>query len=145
MKITPAEEQALRRWFKPLIEDVEKLLGESPIYGGPGLDTTALSGLGAVAQTASCLKEVALFVQYQASRDRRWTEAAFAMNLGKRLAEGGLIEQAVSRAVKTLDRQVEDNDQLHNEQLKVWLAVQYFGFLRRKFMYLKRVGDGGEA
>ncbi len=140
--VTPKEEKQLRQGFDELIRDVEGLFKEAPIQKERQKpETTALGNLTAVAQTASCLKEIELFLQYQAARDfKKWEgDHRFASNLVKRLVPGGIVETSARRAAdacETEDDRVED--------LKVWQATQYLGFVRRKFQYLEEFMGGSK-
>jgi undecaprenyl pyrophosphate synthase len=144
--IEPRVEHELRRCFDALIRDVEQLFAESKIHQARSKpETTTLSNLVAVAQTATCLKELELFIQYQAARDvKKWdSDHRFATNLLKRFGEQSLIRQQVKQAVKTLKDKKEGNKEIEEEHLATWLAVQYLGFVRRKYQYLSKFDGGG--
>ena len=88
-------EKNLRKKFGELITDVESLLEQSPIHKNNSDYKTKLSNLIGAAKSSSCLKQIELFVQYQAARERDFREDHFAENLLTRLAPGGKIAKVV--------------------------------------------------
>jgi hypothetical protein len=136
--ISASEEKELRRTFSALIADVERLFDESRIHLGGGPETTALGNLVGVAQTASCLKEVELFIQYQTARDtKKWEEGHhFGTTLVKRFSDSGVVAQQAQRAIS----QLKESRTSGEEELRTWLAVQYLGFVRRKYLFLSKLG-----
>ena len=138
MTIKPRAEKQLKLSFHDLISDVEKLFEESAIHKGGGPETTALANLVAVAQTVSCLKQLELHIQYQAAREpKKWQEGhRFAANLLKRIGESGIVAQKADQARKQLG----SDDASSPEALRTWLAVQYLGFVRRKYLFLAKLG-----
>ncbi len=124
-------EKQARKQFGRLIQDAEKLLEASPIHEGGTDFKTKLSNLINAAKSSSCLKQIELFVEYQAARDndpkRGFREKGFAVNLLERLNPTKGIIADTGQHIAGADQ----------DELQVWLAVQYLGFLRKKYMFLK--------
>ena len=122
-------EKKVRKEFGKLIEDVEALLKDSPIHKSRGEYKTKLSNLINAAKTSSCLKQIELFVQYQAAREKDFREVNFATNLLKRL-------DPTKGIIATTIREITEGDQ---DELQIWTTVQYLGFLRKKYMFNKEM------
>lgn len=130
--ITRTQKESLDHQNKGLLQQARKLLDKHPLYAEKDAEKfgrSALRNVLDIAQAATCLEEVAAFVEYQLGRDfKKWNAKGFGTALVVALGSGGPVAKAADdNQVKALN--------IDGDACRVELAGRYLGYLYRYFVF----------